>query len=195
MTAAVPKNDEQSGHQIEALYLENFAALYRSAFNMTRNRQVADDIVQSVFAKLLQGQPSESFGKNPTPYLRRAVINEALSFHRSSERKKLADQDVESLEIPVPPVDDGKEESIICLREAMDKLKPQFVDVLNRHYNDGRSCVQIAKMTGRPLGTVYADLCRARIELKKQIRIQEKQRETHKEKHQRDRGALPAQAF
>src|SRR5205809_2596866 len=201
MTAAVPEKSGMFQQELEALFRENYRVIYQAAYSVTGSPQDAEDVLQTIFARLIQwrpsvrlipGQPPTDFDKNPQGYLYRAAINEALKVVRSRERRKLAHDDVDALEIPAPESDPDRDDQIQLIRAAMEKMKPQQVGILNLRYKEDYTCREIAKILGRPAGTVFAELFRARAELKRLVRIQEKQREKKQEKHEADRRAILA---
>ena len=202
MTAAGQrKSGDRFQIELEGLFKEYHALVYRAAYTVTGNSGDAEDVLQTIFARLIQwrpsvrripGQPPTDFDKNPQGYLYRAAINEALKVVRSRERRKLADEDGDALEIPAPESDPDRDEQIQLIRAAMAKMKPQQVGILNLRYKEDYTCREIAKILGRPVGTVFAELFRARAELKRLVGIQEKQREKQQEKHEADRRAILA---
>src|SRR5438477_7232616 len=171
MTEAVPKKSETFQREIDALFRENHQLIYRAAYGVTGNPGDAEDVLQTVFLRLIRGQPSSDFAKNPKGYLYRAAINEAVTVIRSRERRKLTADSVDSLEIPAPVAEPGRDDEIGRMRAAMAKMKPDHVETLNLRYKEDYSCLEIAKIRGKPLGTVFADLFRARAELRKLTRI------------------------
>ena len=188
-------NDNESNetfrNQLDALYLEAREMVLHTAYRTTQDKEDAEDVLQTVFLRLLQRpERQRDFCRNPKGYLYRAAINEALHVISARERQRLTDDDVDSLEILAPEPDSGRDEQIRRLHEAMAKMKPDVAEILNLHYYDEHSCLDIAKMQDKPLGRVLVELFRARAELKKAIRIQEKHDETKKEKHQRSRGPV-----
>src|SRR5437764_3556002 len=178
--------------ELETLFRENHLRIYRAAYSVTGNHGDAEDVLQNIFLKLSQGQPSSNFDKNPEGYLYRAAINEAVSILRSRERRTLADDDVEGLEMPAPEVESGRDDRIDRMRAAMAKMKPSLIETMNLRYKEELPCSEIARIRGKPVGTVLADLFRGRRQMRKLMRIQEKQGETQHEKHETDRRQILA---
>ena len=98
------------------------------------------------------------------------------------------------MEIPAPEGESWHNDNIMLMRRALAKMKPNLIEIVNFHYTEGYSCREIAKITGRAVPTVAADLFRARAELKRLTRTEEKHRETQQRKHGTDRGPLLADA-
>ena len=187
MKTADPTEGETFQKELEALFRENHRLIYRAAYRITGNVQDAEDVLQGVFIKLIRGWPSSDFKNNPKGYLYRTTINSALNVLRARETRNLADEDVGSMEIPAPDDESWRNDDIDGMRRAMAKMKPNLIEIVNLHYNEGYSCREIAEITGRLVPTVAADLFRARMELKRLIGIQEKYRETQQRQNQRVR--------
>jgi RNA polymerase sigma-70 factor (ECF subfamily) len=187
MKAAGPGEDNRLQQELEALFRENKQLIYRVARRVTGNTQDAEDILQDLFVKLARGQRSSDFKRNPKGYLHRAAINSAVSLLRSRESERLADGDMDSMEIPAPEDGSWRKDDIDRVRRAMAKMKPNLIEIVNLYYSEGYSCREIAEITGRLLPTVVADLFRARAQLKRLMGIQEKYRETRQRQDQRVR--------
>src|SRR5437867_6520659 len=94
-TARIPTTkDETFRRQLDELYRENFQLMYRVAKSVTGNRYDAEDAVQNVFVKLIQGQPSSNFQKNPKAYLCKAAMNEARNIVRSCRLRREVEANV-----------------------------------------------------------------------------------------------------
>ena len=177
----------------ETLYLDNREMVLQAAFRLLGNREDAEDALQTVFTRLLERpKDQQNFCKNPSGYLYRCAINEALHIISFRDRQKLTDMDIGSLEIPASEADPGTEADILRVRMAMAKLKPNDREILHLHYYENYTCREIARMQRKFRGAVLVKLLRARAELKKWILIQEKQDEAKKAQHERiDREGLP----
>jgi RNA polymerase sigma factor (sigma-70 family) len=182
--------------ELEALYLENREMVLQTAHRTIRNKADAEDVLQTVFLRLLERpELQRDFRSNPKGYLYRAAINEALNVMDAQKRQRLADDDINSLEIPAPEPESAQEDDIRRVRAAMAIMKPDAAEILSLYYRDGYDCLEIAEIRGKRVDAVFMELCRARAELKRAIRIQEKQYETQKEKHQRSGGPVFPETF
>jgi len=160
--------DETFRQELDQLYRQNFQLMYRAAKSVTGNRHDAEDAVQNVFVRLIEGQPSSDFQKNPKAYLCKAAINEGRSMVRSRGRRKLVDEDVSDLEIAADE-NDNLRESLI---DALSELDPDLVATLSLRFDEGYSCKEIAKMLRRTRPGVAMTVLRGRRELKKRMRTQ-----------------------
>jgi RNA polymerase sigma-70 factor (ECF subfamily) len=172
--------------QVETLFKENYQLIFKAAFRVTGSPESAEDVLQTVFVRLLQEKrPPKDFLKNPAGYLHRAATNEAISMTRSRDRQKLTDEEIDFDQMPAPGSDSTEGPDIERLRAAMAKMKPGSVELLNLYYNDGYTCREIAEMQGRLTPAVGMDLSRARSELKRLVRIEEKHSEEKRDQRNR----------
>jgi RNA polymerase sigma-70 factor, ECF subfamily len=167
------QTDETFRQQLEKLYREKKQKIYRAAYGITGNRQDAQDALQNVFVRLMQRPPSSDFNKDPEGYLCRAGINEALSMGRRRERQKLADANVNDLDIPLAAAvwgaGDGHAEHLEDmdrrLRLARDQLDPYLAAIITLHYDLKCEVALIARIFRRACPTIGMHLWRARREL------------------------------
>ena len=165
--AAVPSvAGEALANEFEALFREHHELVYRTAYTVTGNRSDAEDVLQTIFLRLLRGLPPD-FDRNPKGYLYRAAINLSLNMLRS--RKRLVpDEGLERLPAPVDPAATSADEPIRrALLDAIRQLKPRAVEILILHYEHDYSDAQIAHMLGTSRGTIAVTLYRTRARLKK----------------------------
>src|SRR5437016_1630529 len=140
MRAAFQSEAERFQQELEALYRENYQLIYRAAYGVTGNAEDAQDVLQTVFVKLIEALPPGDFKRNPKGYLYRTAINFALSSLRSHDSRKLTGDDVNSMEIAAPEGDPQHGDLIDQLRGAMAKVKPNVVEMVNLFYKEGCSC-------------------------------------------------------
>jgi RNA polymerase sigma factor (sigma-70 family) len=169
--AAVPSGEAHKAleQEFEALYREHCQLVYRTAFAITGSRQDAEDVLQSIFLKLLQREFPADLGRNPRGYLHRAAVNLSLNVLRSRKRQKKMDG-VEEVASPEPAAigEAGPEDELHeRLLDAMTDLKPKATEILLLHYKHNYSDAEIAKMLGKSRGTIAVTLYRIRARLKK----------------------------
>jgi RNA polymerase sigma-70 factor (ECF subfamily) len=172
--ATVPSlRGEALAQEFEEIFREHGQFVYRTAYSVTGNRPDAEDVLQTIFLKLLRRELPPNFRTNPKAYLYRAAVNLALNSVRS--RKYLSPMDdFDSLESPAAsPVSDADEALQRLLTKAIAQLKPRAVEILVLRYAHNYSDAQIAKMLGKSRGTVAVTLYRARARLKKLMRAGE----------------------
>ena len=168
MAIAAAQRGEALSHEVEELFREHYELLYRTAYGITGNRHDAEDVLQSIFVKLLQNPLSPDV-TNPARYVYRAAVNLSLNVVRARKRLKLVDG-VEHLELPAATADERgalDDESHEQLMDAITRLKPRALEILMLHYKHGYSDVQIATLLGTSRGTIAVTLYRIRARLKR----------------------------
>jgi RNA polymerase sigma factor (sigma-70 family) len=194
------KTKEAFRQEVEALYLANRAMVLQTAYWTLRNKVDAEDVLQTVFQKLLQLEnPEPAFLKNPKGYLYRAAVNEALDVIESRKREDGPDDSADAaraLEADLDAaLDSDRLHDILCVRSAMEEVHPRYAELLRLYYSEGYDCLEIAKLQNKYPHSIFMGLTRARSALKKAIVKQEKERETQKDDHQRGRGGFPTETF
>jgi RNA polymerase sigma-70 factor, ECF subfamily len=164
--AAVPSvAGEALANDFEELFRTHYELVYRTAYSVTGNRPDAEDILQTIFLRLLRRLPPD-FDRNPKGYLYRAAINLSLNIIRTRKREAPAD-DLDRLPAPVDPgpmpADDPMRRALL---DAIAQLKPRAVEILILHYEHDYSDAQIAQMLGTSRGTIAVTLYRTRARLK-----------------------------
>jgi RNA polymerase sigma factor (sigma-70 family) len=153
--------------EFEELFREHYQLVYRTAYSVTGSRQDAEDVLQTIFLRLLRRGLPLDLGKNPAGYLYRAAVNLSLNTVRTRKRQKLTDG-VERLLTPVVRDDSGRDAEIRRrLLEAIAQLRPRALEILILHYEHGYSDGEIAKLLGATRGTIAVTLYRTRARLKK----------------------------
>ena len=172
MSLATVLRGEVLTQEFEELFQEHYHFVFRTAYTVTGSRQDAEDVLQTVFLRILRLEMPPNLRNNPKAYLYRAAINVSLNSVRSRKNQHLADGP-EDLEAVAPAVDcapDREDELQRPLLDAMAQLKPQAVEMLILRYEHNYSDAQIAKMLGKSRGTVAVTLYRTRARLKKLLR-------------------------
>jgi len=168
MPIAAAQRGDALPNDLEELFREHYERLYRTAYGITGNRHDAEDVLQSIFVKLLQNPLSPDV-TNPARYVYRAAVNLSLNVVRARKRLKLVDG-VEHLELPAATADERgalDDESHEQLMDAITRLKPRALEILMLHYKHGYSDVQIATLLGTSRGTIAVTLYRIRARLKR----------------------------
>jgi RNA polymerase sigma factor (sigma-70 family) len=173
---------EQWKRELEAVFQENYPAIYKAVCASLGTSQDVDDILQDVFLSLLKGQPVKDFRKNPRGYLFQSAMNRARNLHRSRKRKRLIDQPIEDLKTAAGS---GRDPRIGPLREALAQMDEDDVALLYLAYVEECPCGEIAKIRGTTLANVYVKLFRAKAQVKRLMGYQENESETQKTKTER----------
>ena len=155
--------------EFDDLFREHYPLVYRSAFSVVFNSEDAEDVVQTVFLRILRnGLPAGL--KNPKGYLYRAAVNEALNVVRS--RRKTNNEDRARLE-QIADLDISSQQPSMSARiaAALSQLNPSAVEMLVLRYEHNYSDAQIGKLLGKSRGVVAVTLYRARARIKKLLSV------------------------
>lgn len=154
----------------EAIFRQHSSLIYRTAFAITGLAEDAEDVLQSIFLKLLRQEFPPDLSRNARAYLYRAAVNASLSILRS-RRRNIRIVDVDRLPAKDAVRDSSAEEEIQRrLLEAMGQLKSGAVEILMLRYVHNYSDAEIAKMLGTTRGTIAVSLYRSRARIKKYMR-------------------------
>lgn len=169
-----PPLESPPGGALEQLFREHHGAVYRAAFRITGNAMDAEDVLQTVFTRLLRREEQPDLSESAGSYLHRAAVNAALDLMRRRKRSRKVDLDEvgESL-VDVSDVGPerarGSQELKAKLREAMGRLSPRQAEIFTLRYLEGLGNLEIAKMLGASQTSIAVLLHRARHRLQKEL--------------------------
>src|SRR5207244_3831569 len=146
----------------ERIFQEHHGLVYRAAYRITGNAQDAEDVLQTLFLKLLRRDRATDFSSNPKGYLHRAAVNIALDVIKLRKRTVPPDETL--------PTDDRTSEATEVQQlvlAALAELSPKLAEMFVLKHVEGYDNREIAKVIGTSHGAVAVMLFRARIRLKK----------------------------
>jgi RNA polymerase sigma-70 factor (ECF subfamily) len=156
--------------EFEDIFREHYDLVHGTAYGVTGRREDAEDVVQTVFLRLLRREMPPDLKKNPRAYLYRAAVNESLNIIRSRRRRPTTD--LENVEVPADTTAPSQAEAIHRrLYEAIGELNPKHAEILILRYVHDYSDADIAKLLGTSRGTIAVSLYRSRTQLKKLLRV------------------------
>lgn len=159
---------------LETLFREHHGAVYRAAYRITGNAMDAEDVLQTVFTRLLRREEQPDLSESAGSYLHRAAVNAALDLMRRRKRARRVDLDevgetlVDVSDIG-PERSRGNQELKDRLREAMSRLSPRQAEIFTLRYLEGLGNLEIAKMMGASQTSIAVLLHRARHRLQKEL--------------------------
>src|SRR5262245_49721062 len=173
MPIAAVRQGEALPQELEELFLEHCQMVHRTAYAITGHRQDAEDVLQSLFVKLLQRGVTPEVRQHPARYLHRAAVNLSLNVLRSRKRRRLVDG-IDTLEIPAPGETRehgrGRDERYERLMDVVAGLKPRALEILMLRYTHDYSDAEIAALLGTSRGTIAVALYRLRARLRTLLR-------------------------
>lgn len=163
----VPK---QLSQQLERIFDRHYELMYRTAYSLTGNAADAEDIVQTIFVRLLNRELPPDLSTTPERYLYRAAFNLSLNTIRDKKREVLTDN-MEVFDTIYDTRDVSAEDLVLdgALREAIAALNPAAAQVVILRYVHDYSLADIARMLGSTRSTVAVSLYRSRSRLRKYL--------------------------
>jgi RNA polymerase sigma-70 factor (ECF subfamily) len=158
------------------IFEEHYDLIYRTAYSITRTPQDAEDVVQTIFLRLLRREIPPDFTKNPKGYFYRSAVNVSLQTVRQRERHILSG---DSERLPSGSDSRGaghahhEEEMDRRLWQAIAELSESAAQILILRYIHDYSLADIARLLGTSRSTIAVSLFRSRARLKKLIRASE----------------------
>jgi RNA polymerase sigma-70 factor (ECF subfamily) len=148
--------------------------LFRAAHRITGSVADAEDVLQTVFLRLVRSNLSYDLAENPQAYLSRAAINAALDLIRSRGRAKaigLEDAPVELMAVKSANPENlhADRELQKLIRDAVSRLGTTAGEMFALRYYEGFDNREIAKLMSTSQMVVGVVLHRARTKLRKEI--------------------------
>ena len=160
--------------ELETLFRTHHERVFRAAHRITGSAADAEDVLQTVFLRLVKGRESYNLSENPEAYLSRAAINASLDLMRSRTRAKsvgLEDMTSELIDNDAknPESQHVDRELQKLIRQAVSRLGPTAAEMFVLRYYEGYDNREIAKLLGTSQMVVGVVLHRARTKLRKEI--------------------------
>lgn len=153
--------------EFEDLFEANYILVYRTAYGVTGRVEDAEDVVQTVFLRLLQRDRAPEALKNVKGYLYRAAVNQSLTIVQRRQRRAVTEAS-EDLAHSLPARASSHAEDVHRkLYEAIAQLSPKAASILVLRYLHNYSDAEIAKLLGTSRGVIAVTLFRSRARLKK----------------------------
>jgi RNA polymerase sigma-70 factor, ECF subfamily len=171
-TTTVPKkNSAPANPDFERIFREHASLVYRTAYAVMGNREDADDILQTVFLRLLRRVPAPDFGANPKGYFYRAALNLSLDTIKIRRRHPQGTENPEQVSAPLHSAEETFDDDMHRrLYEAIAQLSPEAAEILILRYVHNTSDAEIATMLGVSRTVIAVRLFRTRARLKELIR-------------------------
>jgi RNA polymerase sigma-70 factor (ECF subfamily) len=156
--------------EFEDIFRQHHDVVFRTAYGVLGNSSDAEDVVQTIFLRLLDRGISPDVTRNPAGYLYRAAVNESLNVIRSRKRLVLVSDPKRLETVPAEDSAESAEDIHRRLYEAVARLSPDAAHILVLRYVHKCSDAEIAQRLGRSRGAIAVALYRARARLRKWIR-------------------------
>lgn len=162
---------------LEHTFREHHAMVYRAAYRVTGNTTDAEDVVQTVFLRLMKRDPGSQPVGNMASFLHRAAVNAALDLVRA--RHNIRNIPLDDLEPVLAESSHRSPERVQTsseirewLRGALARLNPRIAEMFMLRFFDGKDNPEIAEILNTTPGTVAVTLSRTRARLEEEFRAQ-----------------------
>jgi len=153
------------------MFQAHHGLVFRTAYRITGNAADAEDVMQTVFLRMLRRDHAAGALERQESYFRRAAINVALDVVRSGKDSR----SVPIEEVPPENLSPGRREPDggelrECLRRALARLNPREAEIFALRFFEDLSNQEIARQLGISQIHVAVILHRTRGRLQKEIR-------------------------
>ena len=149
--------------------------VFRAAYRITGNAGDAEDVLQTVFLRMLKRDPDANPVENLTSFLHRAAVNASLDLLRT--RQNIRNVPLDDLEpVLAEPAHRSPERAQSAteirdwLRGAVARLNPKIAQMFTLRFFEGKENPEIARLLNTTPGTVAVTLSRTRDRLEKEYR-------------------------
>lgn len=172
--AAVEPTPSSPPPALEELFQQHHETVFRTAWRVTGNADDAEDVLQTVFLRLLRRDDAPPLTPPLGGYLHRAAVNAALDVVRKRQRRGDAALDGMEEVFPDPsqPGPERREDSRRLardLRRALADLSPDHAEIFALRYFEGYANKDIAELTGATANSIAVTLHRVRNKLQDEL--------------------------
>jgi RNA polymerase sigma-70 factor (ECF subfamily) len=164
----------QPAPELEQIFRDNQKRILRAAYRVTGNAQDAEDVLQTIFMRLVRREGGSPLSDSPGNYLHRAAINAALDLVRS--RRSARTSPLEDLEPVLADTGTAAPDRVQQggeireeIRKALAKMSPKAAETFVLRYFEGYGNHEIARMLGTSRSTINVILHRTRQKLREEI--------------------------
>ena len=172
---ASPGAQPAAGADLERIFRENHALVFRAAYRVTGNADDAEDVLQTVFLRMMKREPGAEPVSNMASFLHRAAVNAALDLMRA--RQNIRHIPLDELEpVLAEPAHRSPERARASgevrewLRGALARLNPRIAEMFALRFFEGKENPEIARLMNTTPGTVAVTISRTRDRLEKEYR-------------------------
>lgn len=152
--------------ELERSFRDHHGLVFRTAYRITGNVADAEDVLQTVFLRLLRRGREADTLENEEGYLRRAAVNTALDIVRARQ----ANREVELEELSTDPPQGDAMELRQALARALAQLEPRRAEIFALRFLEGLGNREIARLLGISQVLVAVLVHRTRQQLRKDLR-------------------------
>jgi len=170
MPEALDPDDSPAATALDRIFEAHHEAVYRTAYRITGNGTDAEDVLQTLFLRLLRRSTVPVDGEQWLPYLRSAAVNASLDVLRRRRAISLTAMEPGIRETRPGPYEVYRGREIgDRLREELASMSPRAASIFVLRHVEGHTNTDIARIVGTSASTVAVTLFRARRHLRKAL--------------------------
>jgi RNA polymerase sigma-70 factor, ECF subfamily len=168
-----PAPDAAPDDSVAALFTQHHDRVFRVARRITGNASDAEDVLQTVFLRIVRRDDPPLRSDDAANYLHRAATNASLDLLR--RRKAAKSEPIENDERfhdhqPSPEAAHEGAEIRDRVRAALAELTPRAAEIFVMRYFDGYGNREIARLLNTSWSTIAVTLHRTRAKLQKDLK-------------------------
>lgn len=159
---------------LEELFRAHHEQIFRAAYRITNSATDAEDVLQTIFLRLVRREEQTNPAPNPGSYFHRAAVNAALDLMRGRQRTPSVPLD-EWAQVLIENPRTGPEgvratrELRSIVQQAVARLGKSAAEMFALRYFEGYDNREIAVMLGTSQMVVAVVLHRARAKVRKEV--------------------------
>ena len=160
---------------LESIFRDHHAMVFRAAYRVTGSASDAEDVLQTVFLRMLKRDPEAQPVVSISSFLHRAAVNAAVDLVRS--RQNIRNIPLDEFEpVLAESSHRGPDRALASgeirdwLRVALARLNPRIAEMFALRFFEGKENPEIAQLLNTTPGTVAVTLSRTRDRLEKEYR-------------------------
>jgi len=154
------------------IYDKYINKIYRFVFLKVDSQETAEDLSSEVFTRVWQSLDKGTNIENPQAFIYKIARNLITDHYRKNSKIKLVSiENCKEIEDNQPNLE---EESLLKsdfnrVKLALNKIKPEYQDIIICHYLDDLSIPEIAKIMNKPKNNIRVTLHRGLKALKREL--------------------------
>ncbi len=158
--------------EVEEVFRTHYANVFRAAYRVTGSHSDAEDVLQTLFLRLLRRGPGDESVSNLGGYVYRAAINASLDVLRSRREGQCIplQEDTHVALTGSPERMLESKETQVWLRGALATMNPRWAEIFILRYFDELDNREIARLLHISRATVAVTLHRVRHLLEREFR-------------------------
>jgi RNA polymerase sigma-70 factor (ECF subfamily) len=166
-TVTIPQPTADDAQELDRWFREYHSLVYRTACAITGRPEDAEDVLQTIFLRIMRRSIRPDIRTNPKGYFYRAAVNLSLNTIRLKRREVLTSEFASvpgDTQTDAADVQNALDEELI---QIFTKLSQRTVEILMLRYVHHCTEPEIAKLLKVSRGTVAVTLFRGRRRLQK----------------------------